>query len=169
MLDLSLFRIPTFILGGVANITLACFYSVAFFMMPLYLHIVRNLDAFHIGLMLLPATATLAIMSPYVNRLVARFSIWTVLASGFVLFTISALLQYGFSSQTPLILIVISYALLGLGWALILSPSFASALTAVPKNKSGVAMGTLGTLHNAGGSIGLAFGTVLLYPLQMIG
>ena len=161
MLDLNLFRYPTFVLGGIANIALACFYANAFFLMPLYLSIVKHFDAMHIGLILLPATLTLAIISPWVNKLVERFSIWKVLAAGFFCFTMSAFLQQNFSQATSVISIMLTYSLIGIGWALILSPSFTSALTTIPKQQSGVAMGALGTMHNAGGSIGLAIGVIL--------
>ncbi len=161
MLDLNLFRYPTFVLGGIANIALACFYANAFFLMPLYLSIVKHFDAMHIGLILLPATLILAVISPWVNKLVERFSVWKVLAAGFLCFTTSAFLQQNFTQATSIISIILTYALIGIGWALILSPSFASALTAIPKQQSGVAMGALGTMHNAGGSIGLAIGVIL--------
>ena len=48
----------------------------------------------------------------------------------------------------------------GIGWACILSPSIVTALSSIPETASGVATGTLFTLHNIGGAIGLALGTV---------
>lgn len=161
LLDLRLFHYPTFTFGGIANIALACFYTNAFFLMPLYLSTVKHFDAFYIGLILLPATLTLTIISPWVNKLVQRYSVWNVLIFGLLCFALNAFIQLTFNQDTSVILIMIVYTLIGIGWASILSPSFTSALLSIPQQQAGVAMGTLGTLHNAGGSIGLAIGVML--------
>src|SRR3990167_1796955 len=161
LLNLNLFHHSAFTLGGIANVALACFYAVAFFLMPLYLHTVLKANAIHIGLLLLPTTLTMVVVSPWVNRLVEKFSVWKVLAAGFACLTVNAFLQSLLNEQTSLITLVGVYALFGCGWALILSPSFSSALTTIPREQSGAATGTLGTLHNAGASIGLAFCALL--------
>ena len=161
ILDFKLFRYPTFLVGGLSNIALASYYTTAFFIMPLYLSFVKHCDAFQIGLILLPATLMLPLFSPWVNRIVQKFSVWYVLMAGFLCFSLSAFIQMTFNVNTPLLWIMIVYSLIGIGWAFILSPSFSSALISIPKDQSGEAMGTLGTLHNAGGSIGLAVAVML--------
>jgi EmrB/QacA subfamily drug resistance transporter len=165
MLNLTLFHYDTFSIGGICNIGLAAFYCVAFFMMPLYLHIVRGFDNLHIGLMLLPATLMVALVSPFVNNWVERYGIWLVLAFGFASFTLSAVMQYHLGASSSIYFILVSYAAMGLGWACILSPSFTAAMLAVPKADSGAAMGALSAMHNAGGSIGLSVG-VMLFDLH---
>ncbi len=129
--------------------------------MPIYLHIVRKLSSFMIGIMLLPTTIALVLISPFVGKLLAKFSVWKVLASGFLLLSVSGCLQILFTAQTPISIVTVAYVLFGLGWGLILSLSFSSALMRLPKKYGGVATGTLGTLHNAGGSISLAIGAYL--------
>lgn len=161
ILDFKLFRYPTFLIGGLANVALASYYTTAFFIMPLYLSFVKHCDALHIGLILLPSTLMLPLLSPWVNRIVQKFSVWHVLMAGFFCFSLSAFTQMTFDVSTPLLWIIIVYSLIGIGWAFILSPSFSSALMSIPKDQSGEAMGTLGTLHNAGGSLGLAVAVML--------
>ena len=146
-----------------ANFALAFFYTVDFFLMPLYLHNIHLQTAYQIGLTILPATALVALLSPLVGYAVDKVGAKKVLLVGFISFTISALLQTYFSAQTSTAFIIFAFIFLGIGWACILSPSIVAALSSVPESISGVAIGTLGTLHNLGGAIGLAIGTVIYH------
>jgi hypothetical protein len=50
---------------------------------------------------------------------------------------------------------------MGIGWACILGPSTVAALSSLPESMGAVAMGSSWTLHNMGGAVGLALGTVV--------
>ena len=54
---------------------------------------------------------------------------------------------------------------MGLGWACILGPSTVLGISSVPQQVGSVAMGSLMTLHNVGGGLGLAVG-VGLYRIR---
>jgi len=165
IIEFKLFINRTFIAGLVANFALAFFYSVSFFLLPLYLHNVLGFKPEAIGLTLLPATAMVAILSPFVGHYVDKHGPKTVLLSGFMLFAVSALMQVFFTANTSIGYIISSLILFGIGWAFILSPSIVASLSSIPESSSGVGMGMLGTLHNFGGAIGLAIGTVI-YQLK---
>ncbi|MCF6767846.1 MFS transporter [Thiotrichales bacterium 19S11-10] len=161
IINFKLFNNALFRIGLLANLLLAFFYTLAFFLMPLYLHNIHHLSGYKIGLALLPASLMVAILSPVVGAWLHRSGPKVVLMSGFFLFACSAAMQIFFSSQTSLWFIEIAFLLFGIGWAFIVSPSFVVALSGLPKEVGGVAMGTLGTLHNFGGALGLALGTVV--------
>ncbi|TNF69000.1 MAG: DHA2 family efflux MFS transporter permease subunit [Gammaproteobacteria bacterium] len=161
IINFKLFNNALFRIGLSANFLLAFFYTLAFFLMPLYLHNIHHLSGYKIGLALLPASLMVAILSPVVGSWLHHSGPKVVLACGFFLFACSAFMQIFFSSQTQLWFIELSFLLFGIGWALIVSPSFVVALSTLPKEIGGVAMGTLGTLHNFGGALGLALGTVI--------
>lgn len=165
IMNFSLFTNKIFIIGLIANFFLAFYYAVDFFFMPLYLHFIRGQTGLHIGLTLLPATAMIALLSAPAGRLMDKHGPKSILLAGYLLLTVSALLQVQFYQQTSLYFIVFAYILFGMGFACILSPSLVAAMSSVPKEVSGVAIGTIGTLHNFGGAIGLALGTVV-YRLQ---
>lgn len=165
IIEFHLFANRIFLVGLAANFALALFYAVDFFLMPLYLHYIQGQPGYQIGLTLLPATAMVALISPITGRIVDKKGPKGVLMLGLVLFSISALLQAQFNSHSHLYLIIFVYILFGIGWACLLSPSLAAAMSSVPSESSGVAIGTIGTLHNLGGAIGLAIGTVI-YTLQ---
>lgn len=150
-----------FIVGCLANIALAFYYSVAFFLMPLYLHIVKGFNDLKIGLTLLPATLTLGILSPIISGLLNRVATQIILIVGFLVFSLCGLLQASFTSSTPMYELLLAYVLLGVGWACILNPSITAAVTSVKKQDSGVAMGMIGTFHNIGGAVGLAIGSFM--------
>lgn len=148
--------------SAVASAGLAVFYCVAFFVMPLYLSVVRQEDLNTIGWLLLPTTLGVAVLSPVVGRIVDAKGPEFLLKSGFVLFAVSALIQTTFNAATPVWLLLLSFTAFGIAWASILGPSTVQAIASVPPHASSVAVGTVSTLHNIGGSIGLAIG-VLIY------
>ncbi len=153
-----------FLIGLTANFALAMFYAVNFFLIPLYLHYIHSLEGYQIGLSLLPATFMVAILSSTTGKIVSKYGPKWILCTGLLLFIISGILQSQFGVHTSIYVILFSYLLFGIGWACILSPSIVAALSSIPKESAGVGMGTVGTLHNLGGAIGLALGT-LLYNL----
>jgi predicted MFS family arabinose efflux permease len=160
IIQFKLFAHRIFLVSILANFSLAFFYTVLFFLLPLYLHNIRGQSPDQIGLTLLPATLMCAFLSPLVGRVLDKHGPKKVLLMGFSLFALSALLQLWFDASSNIGFIIATLILFGIGWSFILSPSIVAALSSVPEAVGGVAMGALGTLHNFGGAIGLAIGTV---------
>ncbi|MFB7636001.1 MFS transporter [Streptomyces sp. NPDC056149] len=158
LIDFQLFGNRTFLGALTADFSLAFFYCLAFFLMPLYLVSVRHDGGTASGLMLLPCTAVMAVLSPVVGRLVDRFPPRLLLCGGFVAFALSAALQAQFSTESGVVLVMAAFALMGIGWALVLGPATVAALSAVPERLAGTAVGSSWTFHNLGGAIGLAVG-----------
>ena len=169
IIQFHLFANRVFISSIIATFVLAFFYCLAFFLMSLYLSHVRLESPYVIGIMLLPTTAAVAILSPLVGRIVDKFGPKWPLVGGFGCFILSAWLQTYFSTDSSLILILTAFIFMGIGWGCILGPSTVAALTAVPDNIGAVAMGSSWTLHNIGGGIGLSVGSVIYhYKVQKI-
>ncbi len=163
IIDFNLFINHTFISALISNFSLAFFYTLAFFLMPLYLHNILGQDSFHIGLLLLPASAMVVILSPLLGSITNKYGPKLLLTIGFTCFIISAYLQTLFSSETHLYYILIAFLFMGIGWACILNPSIIAGLSSLPEKHSAVGMGTIGTLHNFGATIGLTIGTVIFH------
>jgi EmrB/QacA subfamily drug resistance transporter len=163
----QLFANRLFLTGITANFALAFFYATVFFLMPLYLHNVLGLQAYQVGLVLLPASAMVALLSPTIGLLIDKIGIKKILTFGFALFSISAYMQTTFSSDTSLTFIVSASVIFGVAWACVLSPSITAALSSMPASISGVAMGSLDTLHNFGGSVGLAIAAALYQKINL--
>lgn len=161
MIQFSLIKQPLFIVGLIANVSLAAFYAVDFFLIPLYLHFVKDFSGSQIGFTLLPATLLVAVLSPVAGRIVDKRGPKGSLIFGLILLLCSALLQSQFNTHTGIVLLLIAYGLFGIGWACILSPALTAAMVSVPPDRSGVAAGMMGTSHNLGGALGLALGSLL--------
>ncbi|MER6052091.1 MFS transporter [Streptomyces sp. NPDC001793] len=158
IIDFRLFANRTFLGALTADFCLAFFYCLAFFLMPLYLVSVRHYGGTASGLMLLPCTAVMAVLSPVVGRLVDRCPPRLLLCAGFAAFALSAALQARFDRDSGVASVVVAFALMGVGWALVLGPATVAALSAVPERLAGTAVGSSWTFHNLGGAIGLAVG-----------
>ncbi|MFJ4376340.1 MFS transporter [Pseudomonas japonica] len=152
---------PAFTGACLATGGLAFFYCPAFLLMPLYLQEVRGLGSASVGLLLLPTTAVLALLSPWAGRWADRHGTRPVLLAGFALLTASALLQANFQGFSSWTLVIAAFALMGAGWACILGPSTVAAIGAVSSADAGVAMGMSWTLHNLAGALGLALTAAL--------
>lgn len=166
IIEFHLFANRVFLIGLVANFSLAMFYAINFFLIPLYLHYIQGREGYEIGLYLLPATVMVSALSSTTGKIVDQRGPKSVLMVGLLLFFISALIQAHFSLNTPIYIILFAYLIFGIAWACILSPSIIAALSYVSKESTGVAMGTIGTLHNLGGAIGLAVGTLIYNELS---
>ncbi len=161
LLRWPLFVQPRFAVAALATAALAFFYCVAFFLMPLYLGELRGQDSAATGWLLLPTTAVMALVSPLAGRGCDRFGTGPVMAIGFVALLVSALMQSALDASTPWHWVLAAFAFMGLGWGCVLGPSMTAALTALPQALAGTALGMATTLHNVGGALGLAIGTVL--------
>lgn len=161
IIQFRLFGNRMFISAIVADFSLAFFYCLAFFLMPLYLHSVRQYEGYATGLMLLPCTALVAVLSPVVGRLVDRFRPRLMLCIGFTAFALSALAQSQFTGDSSVVFIALAFALMGTGWAFVLGPATVAALSSVPERMGGTAIGSSWTFHNLGGALGLAAGMAI--------
>lgn len=146
------------------TICLGFFYAAALFLMPLYLAVAGGHDSFVTGLLLLPATALVALVSPGVGRLADSNGPVPLLIAGLALLALSAGLQALFSVGSGLGLVIAAFSAMGLGWGCILGPSTVAALSAVAPRLGGTAIGVSWTLHNVGGALGLVLAT-LVYRL----
>ena len=131
--------------------------------MPLYLHNVHHLSGLSIGFALLPASMMVALLSPVVSYLIHQHGTKPILLFGFACLTLSAIMQVFFNESSSILFIEIAFLIFGTGWAFILSPSLIAVLHSVPHESSGVATGTLFSLHNMGGAVGLAIGTAIYH------
>lgn len=161
IVNFKVMRNSQFSSSAIAAFTLGGFYSLAFFLMPLYLDSIKNFSALDIGFMLLPTTAGVAIISPFVGKAVDRLGCKPVIMSGLALLALSAMLQAQFVANETTLFILVAFLCMGVGWGCVLSPSMTAAVTSVPQSYTGAAIGNLGTIQNTGASIGLAAGVAL--------
>lgn len=161
ILDLGILSRRPFFCSAVASFTLGAFYCLAFFLMPLYLDLVLDLKGLMLGVMLLPTTAGVALISPFVGRWCERWGTRPLILLGLGLFVVSALMQSAFAVRSEPAFVLLAFLAMGLGWGCILSPSTTAAVMSLPREYTGAAVGTLGSVQNIGGSLGLTLGIYL--------
>ncbi|POX37958.1 MFS transporter [Streptomyces sp. Ru73] len=161
IIDFGLFRHRAFLGAIVSDFALAAFYATVLFLLPLYLSDVRGYGGYATGALLLPCTAVMAALSPFVGRLTDRYGPRRLLAVGFTAFTVAGVLFAQLSAGSSLALLCTALVAMGVGWACILGPATVSALSSVPESRAGHVVGSSWTFHNLGGAIGLAAGIVL--------
>jgi EmrB/QacA subfamily drug resistance transporter len=134
------------------------------FSLPVFLQSVRNLDAFHTGLTLLPMSILLFVVSPAAAALTRKIPHKRLVQTGLVVNVLALLaLRWALGVDTPLAALVPGLALYGIGLGLVLSQINNLTLSSVPVEEAGEASGITNTFRQIGSSLGAAIiGSVLL-------
>ena len=145
--------------------------STSFFIGVLYLQHIRGFGAMETGLAFLPTTATLAVLSAGITaRLMARFGARNLLLAGMPViiaaFVLLALAD-GHTAYFPVLLI--AYAMLGVGGGMSFLPLLTISMSEVPMADAGLASGFSNEVMQIGAALGLAaIGTVAADRSQVL-
>ena len=163
MLDLDIFKSKSF------SISIFCSFLsfVAIFCLlivnPFYLHYAREYDPSFIGLLMMFYSIILTlsslfsgILSDKIRPELLTFTGLAIMGAGFFFMTL-------LNISTPIFLLLIFMALIGLGAGLFQSPNNSLIMSAASKDKLGIAGSVNALVRNIGMSIGIAVATILLY------
>ena len=156
MLDLRLFRNPTF--SG-AN-TVMFFVGLAmfgiFFYNSLYLQRVLGYGAIKTGATFLPLTGLIILVAPVAGKLSDRFGPRWLMGGGMTLLAASLLLFGTLDASSSWWDIVPGLVVAGFGMAITMAPTTAAAMSSVPVDKAGVGSAVINSMRQVGGSLGIA-------------
>jgi MFS family permease len=132
------------------------------FLNALYLQQVRGLSAFDTGFCTLPLAVLMAMTAPLSGRLVgSRGTRPSLLISG-AAFLLSTSMLTHLSAATPLIVLLVAYALFGVGMGMINPAISNTAVAGMPLAQAGVAAAIASTSRQVGAALGVALaGTVV--------
>jgi EmrB/QacA subfamily drug resistance transporter len=156
MLPLGLFRNPSFTGAQIAAFAISASFFAVFFYATLYLQQVLGLSAIEAGLVYLPGTFTMFVVSGATSAIVERVSARAMVAGGLGLVAIGQALMVmgGTDSSWTILLPGILVASVGTG---VFNPAVISvALGTVPDTQSGLAAGVNDTFRQAGIAVGVA-------------
>jgi EmrB/QacA subfamily drug resistance transporter len=168
LLDLAFLRVPRFL---TANIVAFCAYFATFavfFFTALYLQEVVGYDGYRIALVFLPMTALMLAAALAAGRWTsATDPRWSILV-GCLLFGAGLLATtFSLSPSPPYVPLAAALALTGIGIGATVVPSTASALSAVPAARSGMAASATNTSREIGAVTGVAIlGSLVNAQLQ---
>ena len=156
MLDLTLFRNPTFSGANVAMLLVALAMFGVFFYVSLYVQQILGYSPVEAGASFLPATILIAVLAPQVGRVVDRVGSRWLTGSGMVLLSVSLVLFSRLGTGSTYWEILPGLVVMGVGMAFTMTPTTAAAMGSVPRDQAGVGSAVLNSMRQVGGSLGIA-------------
>lgn len=163
-LELSLFKKPLFAAINI-NVMIVQFIMMISVIRSIYFQDMLGYTPEQTGWMIFASACPVFFMSTLSGWLSDRFSSKLPIAIGYVALIIS-FVWFGFSPTPGLASLLFALVTFGIGLPSILTPSFASAMSSVPLEKTGVAFGVILTLRMLGGTIGLALINLFVNVVQ---
>lgn len=153
--ELRLFKNPLFAAINISVCSAQVFLMIGVFWL-LYFQQILQYTPMQAGFLSFVAGFPLLFASPLAGFLSDRFGPKLPVAIGYLSLIYTGFFLTFFPTP-PLSGLLIALWIFGMGIPFILTPSFASAFTSVPPNKTAIAMGTIITLRMVAGAMGLAF------------
>ncbi|HVX34485.1 MAG TPA: MFS transporter [Solirubrobacterales bacterium] len=165
IVEFELFRNgPYFGASAAAFFLVGAFWAVIYFQ-PQYLQFVRGHSPIACGLMVLPITAPMVVVSPFSGRLIAKFGVRPLMTFGMAVGLAGTVVLTRIDSSTPYGVLLIGYLLFGLSLGLVYAPMSTAAMAAMPGDKVGIASGVLSMDRCVAGAVALAGSGAIFHAL----
>src|SRR5438552_4510911 len=164
IVSMHLFENSEFVAGASVIGVLMLAQNGVIFSLPVFLQSVRQLDALHTGLTLLPMSLMLLIVSPAAATLTKRVPHKRLVQTGLIINTIAiVIIRFTIGINMKLTWLIPGLALYGVGMGLVLSQINNLTLSAVPVREAGEASGVTNTFRQIGLTLGAAvLGAILI-------
>jgi EmrB/QacA subfamily drug resistance transporter len=156
MLDLTLFRDPTFSGANTVMFLVGLAMFGIFFYNSLFLQRVLGYGAIKTGATFLPMTLLIIFVAPAAGRLSDRVGARWLMGGGMLLLAGSLLLFATLTAESSWWAILPGLIVGGLGMSTVMAPTTATAMSAVPVDKAGVGSAVINSMRQVGGSLGIA-------------
>jgi EmrB/QacA subfamily drug resistance transporter len=157
MIDLSLFRNPTFSAGNAGGVLMFVSLFGFVFFISIYFQTVLGYSVIRAGASFLVVTMAIMLTSPIAGVLSDRYGSRWLMAGGMFLWGVGITVlstivdvNTGFLKMTPW------FILGGIGFGLVMPPMTAAILGSIDVDKSGVASGVMQAFRQLGGGLGVA-------------
>jgi len=158
LVDLELVRRPVFAAANLAAATILFATLAVSVYVSAFLQTFRDLTPLETGLALLPLGGAVALLAPISGRLTAHVRPRTLIATGLLCSAIGALALSRVGGADGPGDVWFALLLLGAGAGLALPPTTATAVSAAPSARTGMAS----AIHNAGRQVGATLGVAAL-------
>ena len=156
MLPLGLFRIKEFTGAQIAAFSISASFFAIFLYMTLYLQQILGLSPIKAGLVYLPATVLIFLVSGASASLLQKVSAGAMIAVGLALVAVGLALGLLATATSSWAMLIPSLMVGGLGTGLFNPAVSAVALGSAPQEQSGLAAGVNDTFRQAGIAVGIA-------------
>jgi len=169
IVEFELFRNrPYFGASAAAFAVVGSYWAVMFFQ-PQYLQDARGHSAILSGLLILPVTVPMVLISPFSGRLIGRFGARGLMTAGMISGTAGLIVLTQIGAHTCYAPILFGYLLFGIAIGLVYAPMSTAAMAAMPADKVGIASGVLAMDRIVAGSLALAATGAAFHALQADG
>ena len=156
MLDIRLFRIPTFTGAQITAFAISAGMFAQFLFLPLYLENVLGYSAVKTGVIFLPLSLLAFVVAPISGRLSTRVPVRFLLSGGLALCGVALLLMSGISVSSTWTTLLPGFLVAGVGIGLVNAPLASTAVSVVEPRHAGMASGTNNTFRQIGIATGIA-------------
>ncbi|MEV5238928.1 MFS transporter [Streptomyces cinnamoneus] len=156
LMDLGLFRRPLFAASVLGAVAVFVALNVTLLLNTLYLQHARGWTPLATGTATLPLALGATLCAPWSGTLVARLGPRRplVLAGGFT--TAGGLCMVNLGPDTDVLLLLLAYLLIGIGFGFANAPITNTAVSGLPPSRAGVAGAITSTARQVGSAIGIA-------------
>jgi EmrB/QacA subfamily drug resistance transporter len=156
MLEFRVFKSPAFVFSTIAVVIAFISFMGPQTMLPLYIQNLRNMSAFHSGLVLLPGAIINGVLSPVTGRIYDKIGGKHLGIIGFFIVVVSAIPFVFLDLATPVWMVATFYAFIMIGMSMIMMPMTTEGLNSLPNNLIHHGTAMINTMRQVGGSIGTA-------------
>ncbi len=156
MLDLRLFRKPTFAGAQIAAFAISAGVFALFLYLTLYLQTVLGYSPLATGVRFLPITLLAFACAPIAGKLSAQMPVRLLIGGGLALCAVALLLLHGLGAHSSWASLLPGFVLLGAGIGFVNAPLASAAVGVVPPRQAGTASGTNNTFRQVGIATGIA-------------
>lgn len=163
LIKLSLFRVNRiFSFANFAALLNYIAISGISFLLSIYFQSILGISPAFTALLLLPTAITMAIVAPISGRLSDKYGTRILTTLGMIIMGVGFILSIIVIGFLPLMLIIITQFIVGLGVGFFSSPNNSAIMNAVEPRDHGIAAGTLSTMRVVGQSISVALLSAIL-------
>jgi EmrB/QacA subfamily drug resistance transporter len=156
MLDLKLFRVPSFVGVSIAAFALSASMFAMFLYLTLYIQNILGLSPLQAGLRFLPVTVLSFLVAPWAGKLAERIGIRYFLAGGLTFVGVGLILCGGLNRGDEWTALLVGFMISGIGVGLV-NPALATgAIGVVEPMRAGMASGINSTFRQVGIATGIA-------------
>lgn len=156
MLDLALFRVPTFSGAQIVAFAISAAMFSQFLYLTLYLQNVLGYSPIQSGLRVLPLSLLSFFVAPFAGRFSAHVPVRLLLGLGLALVGLALLLMHGVTTHSGWTELLPGFIVGGAGIGLVNAPLASTAVSVVEPRRAGMASGTNNTFRQLGLATGIA-------------
>ncbi|KAG4103632.1 lincomycin resistance protein LmrB [Neocallimastix lanati (nom. inval.)] len=156
LLDIRVLKDPMLFISIVSTVLVQLFLLGSTVIFPIYVQQLKKESVTISGLVILPGSLLMALISPVVGKFYDKFGIKLLLLSSSIIILISNLSLFFINIHASIWIVAIIQVFRCLALGLIFTPILTWGMTNIPKTKTSDATALLNSIRNLGGAIGSA-------------